>query len=391
MVLKLVPPRPPKTSYWYVRGSYAGVSLGRSTKTTEKRAAKLVLKRWIREIERGEYRDQRAAAERVPTPCAPLTFLHATAAYLKAGGSPAHLSPIIEMTGEHALRDVPIVSINQTMLDNAAAALYPRATPQTRNRQFYTPVSAVLHRAGIEKRFKRPLGWKGPRSTSWLEPVQAFALFRAADDIDLEFGLFVRVLLYTGMRLSEALAVRLSQIDLKRQFLYLPKTKNSEPRAVYLPPVIITSLKAQPPRPARPRASADQVLPNGAGGRSRQDAGVPFLKRSPESRLFRFHAGGALRDMLDRAKKAASIVLPRRQGGFHVFCHTYGTWMRRYGSLDTYGLTGQDGGETQIRLIATATPRSALKAGRRRYCPWRRDQIVGAEAWNKRGKSAPIS
>jgi integrase len=339
MPLKLIPPRSGKTDYWYVRGSYIGVAIDRSTKATEKRAAKLVHKRWAEEIERGEYRDPRTSPEPIAPKPLPVTFLGAAAAYLKAGGSAAHLSPIIEMAGEHALRDVPIAAIDQARLDHAAAALYPNATPQTRNRQFYTPVAAVLHHAGIEKRFRRPIGWKGSKATSWLEPGQAFALFRAADVIDREFGLFLRFLLYTGMRLSEALAVRVGQIDLKRQFLYVPKTKNREPRAVYLPAVLVQALRRQPPRPARPRASETQTLPNGAGGRSRVDAGVPFLKRSKESRLFRFHAGGALRDMLNQAKGAAGITLPRRQGGFHVFCHSYGTWMRRYGSLDTYGLT----------------------------------------------------
>lgn len=339
MVLKLVEPRPPKSAYFYVRGSYCGLGVNRSTKTTERRAAKLVLKRWAAEIERGEYRDQRATTDPSAINTAPVTLLAAAVAYLKAGGSPAHLSPIIEMTGDHSLRDVPIAAISQTMLDNAAAALYPNATPQTRNRQFYTPVAAVLHRAGIDKRFKRPIGWKGSKSTSWLEPDQAFALFRAADKLDREFGLFLRLLLYTGMRLGDALNIRLRQLDLKRQFLYLPKTKNSEPRAVYLPPVLVQAFRRQPPRPARPRASELYLLPNGAGGRSRIDAGVPFLKRPKDSRLFRFHAGGALRDLLSRAKEVAGISLPRRQGGFHVLCHTYGTWMRRYGSLDTYGLT----------------------------------------------------
>jgi len=339
MPLNLIPPRQGKTDYWYVRGTYIGIAVNRSTKTAERRVAKLVLKRWASEIERGEYRDQETTAEASAVNTPLVTFLAASAAYLKAGGSPAHLSPIIEMTGEHALRDVPIDAISQTMLDNAAAALYPHATPQTRNRQFYTPVAAVLHRAGIEKRFKRPIGWKGSKATSWLEPEQAFALFRAADAIDAEFGLFLRFLLYTGMRLSEALSVRLGQLDLKRQFLYVPKTKNSEPRAVYLPPALVQALRRQPPRPSRPRASVEQVLPNGSGGRSRVDAGVPFLKRPRESRLFRFHAGGALRGLLSRAKAAAGITLPRRQGGFHVMCHSYGTWQRRYGGLDTYGLT----------------------------------------------------
>jgi hypothetical protein len=35
--------------------------------------------------------------------------------------------------------------------------------------------------------------------------------------------------------------------------------------------------------------------------------------------------------------KRAGLKFPRRQGGFHLFCHTYGTWMTRYGGLDTYG------------------------------------------------------
>jgi hypothetical protein len=36
--------------------------------------------------------------------------------------------------------------------------------------------------------------------------------------------------------------------------------------------------------------------------------------------------------------KRAGLKFPRRQVGFHLFCHTYGTWMTRYGNLDTYGL-----------------------------------------------------
>jgi hypothetical protein len=27
------------------------------------------------------------------------------------------------------------------------------------------------------------------------------------------------------------------------------------------------------------------------------------------------------------------------QRGFHIFCHSYGSWMHRYGDFDTYGLT----------------------------------------------------
>jgi len=78
------------------------------------------------------------------------TFAAAALAYIQAGGERAFLSPIIEMTGEASLRDLPLTDIDQMAIDRAAAALYPNAAAQTRNRQFYTPVSAVLKRAGVD-------------------------------------------------------------------------------------------------------------------------------------------------------------------------------------------------------------------------------------------------
>lgn len=36
--------------------------------------------------------------------------------------------------------------------------------------------------------------------------------------------------------------------------------------------------------------------------------------------------------------KRAGLSFPRRKCGFHLFCHTYGTWMHRYAELDTYSL-----------------------------------------------------
>jgi integrase len=131
----------------------------------------------------------------------------------------------------------------------------------------------------------------------------------AAGKINPEFGIFCTLLNYTGLRLSEGLGLKCNQIDLAREYAYLPTTKTSEPRAVYLPPVVVTAL-ANHPR---------------------------GLDRQAE-RLFRFHNGGRLRDMLDMACKAAGEVLPHRTA-FHVFRHNYATWMRLYGGLDALGLT----------------------------------------------------
>jgi integrase len=45
-----------------------------------------------------------------------------------------------------------------------------------------------------------------------------------------------------GCRLSEALKVKPSEVDLNRSFVLCGKTKNGLPRAVHLPPVVVSEL-----------------------------------------------------------------------------------------------------------------------------------------------------
>jgi hypothetical protein len=77
---------------------------------------------------------------------------------MKAGGDSSYLSTINEYEGPYAIRDKPIESVAQFVLDHLAEALYPNGTAQTRNRQVYTPVISVLHHGGFERKFKRPKG-----------------------------------------------------------------------------------------------------------------------------------------------------------------------------------------------------------------------------------------
>ncbi|MGB9389011.1 MAG: hypothetical protein WCB70_03305 [Xanthobacteraceae bacterium] len=67
--------------------------------------------------------------------------------------------------------------------------------------------------------------------------LATFAVFAGADSIDPEFGLFLRVLCYTGMRLSEATSVKLAHVNLtgEEPSIYVPKTKNLDSRNVHLP------------------------------------------------------------------------------------------------------------------------------------------------------------
>lgn len=323
---KLVPPREGKTTCYYVRGKYLGIRLDHSTGTGEEAAAKRIITTWRKQAERAEFS---LGSE----PKKPATFLNAATAYMKAGGSGLYLDPIMI-----AWKDRLAADIDQIALDTLAAELYPKGSPATRNRQVYTPVSAILKHSGIEKTFRRPRGWKGKKGTSWLEPDQAFAVFAAADKIDVEFGLLCRFLLYTGLRLDEALSRPLKDLQINRAYLYLPESKTGEPRGCHLPPVMVEAFMAQPARQGAPviRDANGRYI---SGGVPVADIGVPFLERRPDAKIFRFHDGGRLRDMLKAAIAGCGLSFPRRQGGFHIFCHTYGSWMHRFGNLDTHGLT----------------------------------------------------
>jgi len=87
--------------------------------------------------------------------------------------------------------------------------------------------------------------------------------------------------------------------------------KNGRDRLVYLPEVVVEDLRQ---------------LPGGLKG---------------PGRLFSFHASGRLRDLFKMTLTGAGVVLPRRVA-FHVFCHTWATWMRQHGGLDTYDLVRTD-------------------------------------------------
>ena len=252
MPLTLVPPKAGRTPNYHVRGSYLGISINRSAKTPVKDIAKRIKKRIEEEIEQGIYKPE-AATEDVP-----ITFLAAAVAYTKAGGERDFLGPIIEHTGLYSIRDKAIERITQTDIDNLAGELYPNGSAPTRNRQVYTPIAAVLHRAGDQRKFRRPKGWRGSRAISKLEPDEAFAFLEAAEHIDREFGLLCCMLLYTGRRISETLNAKLRDLNLDRSVVYLRATKNGEAVEVHLPPIVLQKFRtmtaaAVPGRVSRPQ------------------------------------------------------------------------------------------------------------------------------------------
>lgn len=348
-----------KIASYFVRGKYCGVRLNHSVGTGEEDAAKRIFRTWQRQAEQGAFTPPTRSKQ--PAEGGPLTFTRAAIAYMRAGGDGSYLTPIMK-----AWPDKLASAVDQVAIDTLAVELYPLGVAGTRNRQVYTPISSVLKHVGIEKKLKRPKGWKGKQSTSWLEPDQAFAVFAASDEIEPEFGLLCRHLCYTGMRLGEALSRKLSDLRLERAFIYLDDSKNGEARGCHLPPFLVEAYRATPHRKERVIITRGQKgFIVGGGGRAVEDAGLPFLERRSDAKLFRYYDGVALRKKLKDAMKAAGLSFPRRQGGFHIFCHTYGSWMHRFGGLDAHGLTDTNrwaDPDSAWRYVHTAATPAAMRS-----------------------------
>jgi integrase len=237
---------------------------------------------------------------------------------MQDGGQRKYLAPIIKHFGE-----TPLSEIGQEAIDEAATILYPRVTPATRSRQFYTPVSAVLHHALGDKcpLIKRPKGSKGKEKTDFMWPDDAFAIIEEADKIKPEFGLYLRLLIYTGIRKSEGLNLLTVDVRPEERAAWLRTSKNEDPRMLKLRNDIVAPL-------------------------------LEHLKDHAGERLFTFKDGGYFKHLLTRAKLAVlGLPCPKSRPtgwkpppyrlafvGFHTFRHTWATWMRRYGGADIQGL-----------------------------------------------------
>jgi integrase len=288
-MLKLVPPREGRSRNWRIRGTYLGVTVDRSAGTSERPVARQALAAAKAKIERGEFSGRKE-----------LTFAAAALSYVQAGGEDRFILPVTEHFGHRILAR----EIDQAAVDGCAAALYPDAGPATRNRQVYTPVSAVLKHASIETKIRRPKGAQGHQRREWLSPDDADRYLKAASAVRIEFGIFVLVLLATGMRLSDALGLDCRNVDLRAGTAFVARTKNGDARNVYLPPSAVAALAS---------------LPAGLG-------------RS--GRVFPFRKSGALYRMHRTAKTAAGLQWLT----FHHLCHTWATWMRLYGGIESRDL-----------------------------------------------------
>ena len=162
------------------------------------------------------------------------TFADAAASYLASGGEARYLAPIVAHLG-----DRPIRAIYPYDLREMAERLYPTASGATRNRQALTPARAVMLHAYDRgwcdliriKSFKvdRPKR-KRPASQIWLH---SFCRQAERDGLPHLAGL-VLFMATTGARISEAIALRWSEVDLTGRTALLIKTKTGTNSTRYL-------------------------------------------------------------------------------------------------------------------------------------------------------------
>lgn len=307
MPLKLVPPRAGKSPNYSIRGTHLREYVDESTGSPVEAEARKLLAARKKAIEH-----RKLHPELEPQPLGK-RFLEAALDYKDAGGEMKYVGIYDPETDQWSKGLIshfgvtPISEIDQGAIDRAAATLYPNVSAATRNRHVYTPISSVLKRAGIETKIRRPKGWRGSKRTDWLQPEQAFRLFEAASRVDPEFRTMLIFLCYTGCRLGDALALTCNRVTLTDRFAYFPTTKSDEPRGVHLPPFLIAEMANHPRGLDRDRQKA-----------------------------FRFTKCGRLYSLLNKVKAKAGPDLDHVT--FHMMCHTWATWMRRYAGIDTKGL-----------------------------------------------------
>jgi len=191
----------------------------KSTRTDNREAAEAIrIKEETRILDRSVYGER-----------ATVTFLEVAVLYMEGGGEARFMDPLIKH-----FRTRRIAEIEQGDIDAAAKALYPGRSPATINRQVYTPMSAVLalaarRRWSEARRFDRPKQAKG--RVRWITRAEADTLVQCCAP---HMKPLVTFLLATGARLSEALYLQWSNVDLSRRHVSFTDTKNGEDRGVPL-------------------------------------------------------------------------------------------------------------------------------------------------------------
>jgi integrase len=270
---------------WYARGVFLGQRVDESLGTADRGQAERLLEKIQADIlEQKSSRAVRPAQ----------TFAAAVNNYIDRGGEMRFLEPL----ARH-FRETPIDQIDQAAIDHAALTILPRASFATRNRQVYTPMSAILRTASVQITIRRPKMPEGIiRSLTHDEAP------RLLDASAPHLRPLVMFLLLTGARAGEALWLDWRHVDLARAHVSFPKTKNGKARGIALHRDLVAELAN---------------LPHRDGEVFRRPDGKPYER--PKS-LDDTSAGTRIKNAFNAACRRADIENFR----VHDCRHTWASW-----------------------------------------------------------------
>lgn len=322
---------------WYLRGTVRGITVDESTGAADRKAAETIRSKREWEITETSIHGRKATA----------TFLEAAVDYMQAGGERRYLKRLIDYFGT-----MPLAKIDQAAIDKAADILKPDAKNSTRDRQIYTPLSAIIKRAAKRnlcdwRQIERPSQPKG--RVRWVTAAEAETLIEACSP---QLRPLVIFLFYTGARVSEAVYLEWPQLDLRRRQVQFLATKNGEARGVPLHTRVIQALTA---------------LPHREGAVFRRADGHPYERKRD--------GGGQIKTGFHGACRRAGIV------NFHPHdCrHTWATW-HYAANRDLVALMELGGWKSERMVLRYAHMNVA-----------HREQSIAALPWEKSGDSDPAS
>lgn len=271
---------------WYIRGTIRGVTVDETTGTDDKkRAEEIRIRRETEILDRRIHGIRKTA-----------TFLEASVMYLEEGGASRFVDGVARHFGT-----TPLDEIDQAAIDRAARLLYPNGSASTRNRQVYTPVSAILHFAAKKKMCDKPIieRPKQPKGrVRWITHDEAQSLLKCCAP---HLKPLVTFLLYTGARLSEALYLDWRNVDLSRAHVAFLDTKTNDDRGIPLHPGVVAALAN---------------LKHREGMVFRKPDGKPYARKKNDE------GGGQIKTAFNGACRRAGIIdfTP------HDCRHTWATW-----------------------------------------------------------------
>lgn len=324
----------PGSLVWHYRGTLTGRRFRGSTGTPDKETAQRIASA----VEDKFYKRGLDGKEKA------LTWPKAAALYLSAGKPSRFLVPLSKYWGNVEVAKMTAGSIRQAAVD-----LYPSAKNSTRNRQAIVPTLAVInHCAELNlcqpirmKRLKVETKIKKPVTLEWINA------FRAAVD-RTDVGVLALFLFATGARISEALAVKWSDIDLGGRKVIIRQTKLGNERSAHIPSELLVAF-ANLPRKREPFAIAYTTA------RDAWDRAVAAAKIEPLT----FHScrhgfATALHD------KGIGVKTIAKVGGWKSAQHLFNTYLHASDDatvtdklFDTVDDTAKDEGKPDQQVKAT--------------------------------------